>query len=133
MNKELSTLQKTYIWDLVLLLPGKSTNDSCWVYKIKTKSDGSVERYMVGLVAKGFLLQCGMDYEKTFALIAKITIVCILIAVASIFQWHISQMDIKNAFLNGDLYEEVYMVPPPSVSHNHGEVCKLKKTLYVLK
>ena len=61
------------------------------------------------------------------------TIVCILIVVASAHQRPISHMDVKNAFLNGDLQEEVYMIPPPSVSHNPGEVCKLKKTLYYLK
>ena len=74
-----------------------------------------------------------MDYEKTFALITKMTTVHTLIVVASIRQWHISQMDVKNVFLNGDLQEEVYIVFPLGVSHNLGEVCKLKKALYSLK
>ncbi|XP_057487537.1 uncharacterized mitochondrial protein AtMg00810-like [Actinidia eriantha] len=74
-----------------------------------------------------------MDYEETFAPVAKMTTIRTLIVVVSIHQWHISQMDIKNTFLNGDLQEEVYMTPPPGVSHNLGEVCKLKKTLYGLK
>ena len=133
MNEELSALQKTNTWDLVPLPSSKSAIGSRWVYKIKTKSDGSVERYKARLVAKGFSQQYGMDYEETFAPVAKMTTVRTLIAVASVRQWHISQMDVKNAFLNGDLHEEVYMVPPPGVSHNHGEVCKLKKALYGLK
>lgn len=130
MNEELSALQKTDTWDLVPLPSGKSTIGSRWVYKIKTKSDGSVERYKARLVAKGFSQQYGMDYEVLPGPVAKMTTVRTLIAVASVRQWHISQMDVKNAFLNGDLHEEVYMVPPPGVSHKHGEVCKLKKALY---
>ncbi|KAH7571721.1 hypothetical protein JRO89_XS04G0125500 [Xanthoceras sorbifolium] len=133
MNEELSALHKTDTWDLVPLPPGKSTVGSRWVYKIKTKSDGSVERYKARLVTKGLSQQYGMDYEETFAPVAKMTTVRTLIAVASIRQWHISQMDVKNAFLNGDLHEEVYMAPPPGISHSLGEVCKLKKSLYDLK
>jgi hypothetical protein len=68
----------------------------------------------------------------TFAPIA-ITIIRTLIIVASVRQWYISQLDVKNAFLNGDLQEEVYMAPPPSISHDSGYVCKLKKALYGLK
>jgi hypothetical protein len=74
-----------------------------------------------------------MDYEETFAPVAKITTICTLIVVASIRQWHISQLDVKNTFLNGDLQEEVYMAPPPSISHDSGYVYKLKKALYGLK
>ncbi|CAJ2675738.1 unnamed protein product [Trifolium pratense] len=133
MTEELSALHKTDTWELVPLPLGKRAIGSRWVYKIKTKSDGSVERYKARLVARGFSQQYGMDYEETFAPVAKMTTIRTLIAVASVRQWHISQMDVKNAFLNGDLHEEVYMVPPPGVSHNQGEVCKLKKALYGLK
>ena len=74
-----------------------------------------------------------MDYEETFASVAKITTIRTLIVVASIRQWHISQLDVKIAFLNGDLQEEVYMAPPPSISYDSWYVCKLKKALYGLK
>ncbi|GJW13117.1 uncharacterized mitochondrial protein-like protein [Tanacetum coccineum] len=74
-----------------------------------------------------------MDYEETFALVAKITIVRSLIAVASCCQWKIYQLDVKNAFLNGDLNKEVYMTPPPGVPHQSGEVYKIQKALYGLK
>ena len=74
-----------------------------------------------------------MNYEKTFAPVAKIITICALIVVASARQWHISQMEVKNIFLNGDLKKEVYMVPSPSISHNPREVCRLKKALYGLK
>ena len=78
-----------------------------WVYKIKTKVDGSVERYKACLVAKGFTQEYGIDYEETFALVARLTSVRCLIAVAAVCRWSLCQMDMKNAFLNGDLHEEV--------------------------
>jgi hypothetical protein len=74
-----------------------------------------------------------MDYEETFAPVVKMTTICTLIAVTSIHQWHISQLDVKNTFLNGDLQEEFYMAPPSSILHDSGYVCKLKKALYGLK
>ncbi|KAI3769398.1 hypothetical protein L6452_00500 [Arctium lappa] len=133
MSEELSALQKTHTWDLVPLPNGKRAIGSRWVYKIKTKSDGSVELYKARLVAKGFTQEYGLDFEETFAPVAKMTTIRTLIAVAAVRKWNISQIDVKNAFLNGDLNEEVYMVPPPGVPHKTGEVCKLKKALYGLK
>ena len=103
MDEELSTLHKTDTWDLVPLPPGKSVVGFRWVYKIKTNSDGSIERYKARLVAKEYSQQYGMEYEETFSLVAKMTTIHTLIILISVRQWYISQLDVKNTFLNGDL------------------------------
>nr|GEV86757.1 integrase, catalytic core [Tanacetum cinerariifolium] len=90
----------------------------------------SVNIYKACLVAKGYAQEYAMDYEETFAHVAKITMVRTLIAVASSRKWKIFQLDVKNAFLNGNLNEEVFMKPPPDVSYKSREVCKLRKALY---
>jgi hypothetical protein len=118
---------------LVDLPHGKSVIGCKWVYKIKTKSDGSIERYKARLVAKGYAQEYGIDYEETFALVARISSVCSLLAIAAVHQWPLFQMDVKNAFLNGDLTEEVYMQAPPIYSDCPDKVCLLRRALYGLK
>ena len=86
----------------------------------------SIERYKAPLVAKGFAQEYGMDYEETFASVSKHTTIRALIAVASARQWSISQMDVKNAFLNGNLQEEVYM-EPVTLCYHRVVTCEFKK------
>ncbi|KAJ9537493.1 hypothetical protein OSB04_030226 [Centaurea solstitialis] len=133
MQEELRALAKAQTWDSVPLPPGKRPIGSKWVFKIKTKSDGSIDRYKARLVAKGFNQEYGIDYEETFAPVARVTSVRSLLAIAATKNWPLFQMDVKNAFLNGDLSEEVYMTPPPGVSLPSGHVCRLRKALYGLK
>ena len=104
-----------------------------WIYKIKTRSDGSIERYKSRLVAKGFTQEYGIDYEETFVLIARISSVRALLVVAAASKWDLFQMDAKNAFLNGNLSEEVYMQPLPGLSVESNKVCHLRRALYGLK
>uniref|UniRef100_A0A2N9IB75 Reverse transcriptase Ty1/copia-type domain-containing protein n=1 Tax=Fagus sylvatica TaxID=28930 RepID=A0A2N9IB75_FAGSY len=106
MKEELDALLKTGTWDLVDLLAGKSAIGCKWVYKIKTRSDDTVDRYKAHLVAKGFTQEYGIDYEETFAPVARLSSVRTLIAVSASRHWPLFQMDVKNAFLNGELTEE---------------------------
>jgi hypothetical protein len=131
MAEEIATLEHTGTWDLVPYPP--TIPITCkWVYKIKTRFDGSNEHYKVCLVARDFQQQYDRDYE-TFTPVAHKTTIHILIAVASIRRWAISQLDVKNAFLHGELHEEVYMHPPLGYSVPEGHVCRLCHSLYGLK
>ena len=133
MAEEIAALERTGTWDLVPL-PSHARPITCkWVYKIKTRSDGSLERYKARLVARGFQQEYGRDYDETFAPVAHMTTVRTLLAVASVRAWSISQLDVKNAFLNGELREEVYMRPPPGYLVPEGMVCRLRRSLYGLK
>ncbi|GKU98300.1 hypothetical protein SLEP1_g11320 [Rubroshorea leprosula] len=118
---------------IVYLPAGKPLVGCKWVYKIKTRSDGFVEHYKARLVAKGFTQAYGIDYEETFAPVAHLTSVRSLIAIAAAKGWKLFQMNMKNAFLNGDLVEDVYMQPPPGLEHPPNKVCQLKRALYGLK
>ena len=97
------------------------------VFSIKLRSDGSIERYKARLVVLGNKQEYGLDYDETFAPIAKMTTVRTILALAASQSWSLHQMDVKNAFLHGDLKEEVYIKLPygmPTSSPN--DVCKLK-------
>ena len=125
MKEELDTLFKNHTWDLVTLPPGKSVVGCKWIYKIKTHSNGSIERYKTRLIVKSFTQEYGVDYEKTFTLVACISSIRALLAVAAASKLDLFQMDVKNAFLNRDLSEEVYMQPPPGLSIESNKVCHL--------
>jgi hypothetical protein len=130
MAEEIAALEHTGTWNLVPRPPSTLPITCKWVYKIKTRSDGSIERYKARLVAHGFQQQYGRDYEETLAPIAHRTTVHTLIAVAFVRRWAISQLDVNNIFLHSELHEEVYMHPPPGYSVPEGHVCRLHHSLY---
>uniref|UniRef100_A0A2N9EDK9 Reverse transcriptase Ty1/copia-type domain-containing protein n=1 Tax=Fagus sylvatica TaxID=28930 RepID=A0A2N9EDK9_FAGSY len=98
--------------------------------QIKTRSDGTVDRYKARLVAKGFTQEYGIDYEETFVPVARLSSVCTLITVSASRHWPLFQMDVKNAFLNGELTEEVYMQLPPGFSQPPGSPCVYRIVLH---
>ncbi|GJR14127.1 retrotransposon protein, putative, ty1-copia subclass [Tanacetum coccineum] len=112
MNVEMQSMKDNEVWDLVDLPPNGKTVGSKWLFKKKTDMDGAVHTFKARLVAKGFTQTYGVDYEETFSPVADIRAIRILIAIAAYYDYEIWQMDVKTAFLNGHLSEEVYMEQP---------------------
>jgi hypothetical protein len=136
MELEMKALPQNGMWELVPLPPAKKTVGCKWVYIVKFNPGGSVELLKARLVAKVYTQTYGIDYDETFSQVAKISSVNILISLAANLNWPLFQLDAKNAFLLGDLHEEVYMEQPPRFVAQGGYqsfVCILKKALYGLK
>ena len=138
MEEKLQALAQNHTWDLVPLPQGKHVVGSRWVYVVKEYSDCSLERYKARVVTKGFTQKYGLDYQETFAPVAKMNTVRLLFALATHRGWILQQYDVKNVFLHGDLTEEIYMALPPRYSSLvpstlASVVCRLRKSLYGLK
>jgi histone deacetylase 1/2 len=135
METEFLALQRNQTWHLVPPRPGINIIDCKWVFKIKRKADGNIDRYMARLVAKGFKQRYELDYEDTFSPVVKPTTIRLLLSMAITHGWHLRQLDIQNAFLHGVLEEEVFMRQPPGFedSTHVGYLCRLDKALYGLK
>ena len=134
-NSEIESILQNNTWKIVELPPGSKAIGCKWVSKKKLKLDGSIDKYKARLVAKGFTQKKGIDYFDTYSPVSSITTIIKLIVLASIHNLVIHQMDVKTAFLNGDLDEEIYMEQPEGfiVKGQEHKVCKLVKSLYGLK
>ncbi|CAL8168114.1 unnamed protein product [Prunus armeniaca] len=133
-KEEMKALEKNQTLTLETIPRGKKTIGCRWVFTIKHNADGSIERYKARLVTKGYTKTSGIDYEKTFAPVAKLNTVRVLLSLAANLDWPLHQFDVKNALLHGELTEEVYMDIPPSYNTTQtGTICRLRKALYGLK
>jgi hypothetical protein len=112
---------------------GHNIIDCKWVYKVKRKDDGSIDRYKARLVAKGFKQRYGIDCEDTFSPVVKSATIRVVLSLVVSRGWKLRQLVVKNAFLHGVLEEEVFMRQPPGYETRLGYVCKLDKALYGLK
>ncbi|KAL6129804.1 hypothetical protein ACLB2K_073153 [Fragaria x ananassa] len=112
MDDEIHAIEKNDTWELTSLPKGKTAIGVKWVYKTKYKPNGDVDRYKARLVAKGHKQKSGIDYLEVFAHVARLDTVRMVISLAAHNCWKIFQMDVKSAFLNGTLEEEVYIEQP---------------------
>jgi hypothetical protein len=135
MNLEFDALLQNHSWTLVPSHPSQNLIGCKWVFRVKRKADGSVERHKARLVAKGFHQQSGVDYDETYSPVIKPTTVRTVLSIAISFGWSFHQIDIHNAFLHGTLFEEVFMSQPLGYQHPiyPTHVCKLQRVIYGLK
>lgn len=135
MDEEIKSIEKNKTWELITLPRGCKSIGVKWVYETKRNAQGEVQRYKARLVAKGYKQKAGIDYEEVFAPVARLESSRLLISLAAQKNWKIYQFDIKLAFLNGFLKEEIYVNQPPGYvkKDQENKVYKLKKALYGLK
>lgn len=138
MDEEIEQLEKKQTWKWVPLPKDRKAISSKWVYKIKENADGSIERYKARLVARGFSQEYGIDYSETFAPVVRSTTKRIMMAIAATEGWKLKQLDIKSAFVNATVTEDIYMKPPEGMKvkkDKDGNVLylKLQRALYGLK
>ena len=134
MKNEVLAHEESGTWDIVSLPPGKTAIGSRWVYKYKFNADGTIERPKARLVGMGNNQVEGDDFDETFAPVVKMATIRGLLGLVAAKGWEIHQMDVHNAFLHGDLKEEVYMRLPPGFTHSDPtKVCRLRKSLYGLR
>lgn len=132
-KEEMDSLTKMQTWELVPRTAIMSIVKSKWIFKIKYDGNGNVERYKARLVAKGFTQKHGIDYQETFSPVVRFETIRYLFAIAANRNWNVQQMDVKTAFLNGELTETIFMEQPEGFIKDRGKVCLLKKSLYGLK
>ncbi|KAM1450369.1 hypothetical protein ACFX2I_037618 [Malus domestica] len=135
MKSEMDSMYQNQVWTLIDPLEGIVPVGNKWVFKRKIGVDGNVETYKARLVAKGYRQREGIDYEETFSHVAMIKSIWILLAIAAYHDYEIWQMDVKTAFLNGYLEEELYMTQPEGFvsKFEKTKVCKLQRSIYGLK
>ena len=135
MEEEIRVIEKNKTWELVERPKEKEVIGVKWIYKTKLNPDGSIQKNKARLVGNGYSQQPGVDYQETFASVARLDTSSALIALVAQNGWFLYQLDVKSAFLNGALEEEVYVDQPQdfAVKGKEDKIYKLKKSLYGLK
>jgi hypothetical protein len=135
MKSELGSMSETQVWTLVDPPSDHKAVECKWIFKKKTDADGNVTVYKARLVAKGFRQVQGVDYDETFSPVAMFKSIQILLAIAAFHDYEIWRMDVKTAFLNGNIDEELYMMQPEGFDDpkDADKVCKLQCSIYGLK
>ena len=135
MEEEVESMKENQVWDLVDLPLNRKEIGNKWVLKIKRKADGSIEIYKARLVAKGYTQLEGIDYEETFSPVVKFASIRLILALVAHFDLELHQMDVKTAFLNGELNGEIYMEQPVGfvIQNQEHKVFKLNISIYGLK
>jgi len=132
MDAEVESLNENETWDLVDLPLNRRALRGRWVYRYKRNSNGSIIKHKARWVVKGFEQRYGVDYNETYASVVKSTTYKVAFAIAAYYDYHLEQMDVKTAFLNGILEEKVFVTQPTGYT-NGTKVCRLNKALYGLK
>jgi hypothetical protein len=135
MDAEMQSILQNQTWTVSELPKGHKAIGLKWVFKVKRNPAGNIVKHKARLVAKGYAQIQGVDYDEVYAPVARLETVRFFLALAAQGEWEVHHMDVKSAFLNGELQEEVYVQQPPGFSdpRAQGKVLKLKKALYGLK
>ena len=135
MDEELASLKKNEAWELTKIPPSRNIIQNRWMFKLKRDSSGGVQRFKARLVAKGYTQRARIDYEETYSSVVRYDSLRTVLAIAAALDLEITQLDVKTAFLYGDLNEELYMSQPTGFIKKGEEklVCRLKRSLYGLK
>uniref|UniRef100_A0A5S6QQI6 Reverse transcriptase Ty1/copia-type domain-containing protein n=1 Tax=Trichuris muris TaxID=70415 RepID=A0A5S6QQI6_TRIMR len=134
-KEEMASLKNREVWELVELPAGRKVISSKWVFKIKRKADGAIDTYKARLVARGFSQRYGEDYDEIFAPVVKHETIRMILSIAAMRSLHVRHFDVKCAYLNGEIHEELYMEQPPGFVQpgNENLVLRLKRSIYGLK
>jgi hypothetical protein len=135
MSDEMASIVENGTWELADLPAGHRPIGLKWIFKVKRDESGAVQKHKARLVAKGFVQRHGIDYDEVYAPVARLESVRRLLALVGHSGWQVHHMDVKTAFLNGELNEEVYVSQPPGFEapNRRGKVLRLHKALYGLK
>ncbi|CAJ2653193.1 unnamed protein product [Trifolium pratense] len=133
MNQEMQSIEKNQTWELTSLPDGANVIGVKWIYKTKHNEKGEIDKHKARLVAKGYNQKHGIDYDEVFAPVARWDTIRSILAIAARESWKVFQLDVKSAFLHGELSEDIYVEQPPGYQREKNKVYKLKKALYGLK